>query len=156
MKTIVRKPLMIKIINTSLSQRNLFNPWITAWRKQADFIIHLWHGIGEMAVISTVNAQSIYWNLGYFSVCINRKWFDDEVIFQEDNAFCHRAKSVKAFSSKKACYSQKKKKKKKKKKKLSGSQFNWKFMVERRKLSLTRLLQNWSVNLYLKKLESAW
>uniref|UniRef100_A0A3B3S4R3 Tc1-like transposase DDE domain-containing protein n=1 Tax=Paramormyrops kingsleyae TaxID=1676925 RepID=A0A3B3S4R3_9TELE len=56
-------------------------------------------GPGQMAVItSTVNAQVYIEILDNFLILsIESRLGDDEVIFQDDNASCHRAKSVKTF-----------------------------------------------------------
>jgi DDE superfamily endonuclease len=54
---------------------------------------------GEMAVItSSINAQVYIDILDTFLIpSIERMFGDDDIIFQDDNASCHRAKTVKTF-----------------------------------------------------------
>uniref|UniRef100_A0A3B5QWB7 Tc1-like transposase DDE domain-containing protein n=1 Tax=Xiphophorus maculatus TaxID=8083 RepID=A0A3B5QWB7_XIPMA len=56
-------------------------------------------GTGEMTVVnSSINAQVYIDILDSFLIpSIEQMFGDDEVIFQDDNASCHRAKTVKAF-----------------------------------------------------------
>uniref|UniRef100_A0A672T8Q8 Tc1-like transposase DDE domain-containing protein n=1 Tax=Sinocyclocheilus grahami TaxID=75366 RepID=A0A672T8Q8_SINGR len=56
-------------------------------------------GPGEMAILtSTVNAQMYIEILDTFLIpSIEKTFGDNDVIFQDDNASCHRAKSVEAF-----------------------------------------------------------
>uniref|UniRef100_A0A4W6EFN8 Tc1-like transposase DDE domain-containing protein n=1 Tax=Lates calcarifer TaxID=8187 RepID=A0A4W6EFN8_LATCA len=59
-------------------------------------------GTGEMAVItSSINAQVYVDILDTFLIpSIERAFGDDEIIFQNDNASCHRAKTVNTFLEK--------------------------------------------------------
>ncbi len=56
-------------------------------------------GTGEMAVItSSINAQVYVDILDTFLIpSVERMFGDDDIIFQDDNASCHRAKTVKTF-----------------------------------------------------------
>ena len=56
-------------------------------------------GMGEMTVItSSINAQVYVEILDTFLIpSIERMFGDGSIIFQDDNASCHRAKSVKTF-----------------------------------------------------------
>uniref|UniRef100_A0A3B5LXN8 Tc1-like transposase DDE domain-containing protein n=1 Tax=Xiphophorus couchianus TaxID=32473 RepID=A0A3B5LXN8_9TELE len=56
-------------------------------------------GTGEMTVVnSSINAQVYIDILDSFLIpSIEQMFGDDEIIFQDDNASCHRAKTVKAF-----------------------------------------------------------
>uniref|UniRef100_A0A3B1IEA9 Tc1-like transposase DDE domain-containing protein n=1 Tax=Astyanax mexicanus TaxID=7994 RepID=A0A3B1IEA9_ASTMX len=56
-------------------------------------------GTGEMTVVnSTINAQVYIDILDSFLIpSIEQMFGDNEIIFQDDNASCHRAKTVKAF-----------------------------------------------------------
>uniref|UniRef100_A0A3Q3AY27 Tc1-like transposase DDE domain-containing protein n=1 Tax=Kryptolebias marmoratus TaxID=37003 RepID=A0A3Q3AY27_KRYMA len=55
-------------------------------------------GTGEMTVVnSSINAQVYIDILDSFLIPSIEQMFGDEIIFQDDNASCHRAKTVKAF-----------------------------------------------------------
>uniref|UniRef100_A0A8C5I7Z6 Tc1-like transposase DDE domain-containing protein n=1 Tax=Gouania willdenowi TaxID=441366 RepID=A0A8C5I7Z6_GOUWI len=56
-------------------------------------------GTGEMAVItSSINAQVYVDMLDTFLIpSIERMFGDDDIVYQDDNASCHRAKTVKTF-----------------------------------------------------------
>uniref|UniRef100_A0A8B9JPA9 Transposase Tc1-like domain-containing protein n=1 Tax=Astyanax mexicanus TaxID=7994 RepID=A0A8B9JPA9_ASTMX len=56
-------------------------------------------GTGEMTVVnSSINAQVYIDILDSFLIpSIEQMFGDNEIIFQDDNASCHRAKTVKAF-----------------------------------------------------------
>ena len=58
---------------------------------------------GEMAVIiSTINLCVYIGILDNFLIPWRENWFDNEIVFQDDNAPCHRAKGIKAFLQEKS------------------------------------------------------
>ncbi len=93
------KEMMLELLSGAVLMKCIK---MTAWRKQPNFPTHLWYGVAcqvkDQGKWQSLPQQSMHkCTLIYIDIPSIEKKFGDDAIFQDDNASCHRAKSVKAF-----------------------------------------------------------